>query len=288
MTTAAPVSGPRHRALVLGGGGVAGAAWQLGMICGLAQRGVDLVAADVVIGTSGGALTAAQITSGTSLNDLLDLGLASRAKGLTQIRRPGALKRMRAGRAMTRARDDQDAGIQVGRLALRAKTISEAQRRLTVASRLTETAWPGQPVVITAVDALTGELALFRRDSDVELIDAVLASSAAPLVWPAATVHGRRYIDGTVRSPANVDLAAGYERVVVLAPVTDFARASSAIPAQVEQLGASTRVVVISPDASSLAASDPASLDPDDRAVAVLGGQSQSASVLDEVSAIWG
>ena len=54
-----------ERALVLAGGGAAGNAWELGLIAGLADAGVDLTAADVIIGTSAGSTVAAQITSGT-------------------------------------------------------------------------------------------------------------------------------------------------------------------------------------------------------------------------------
>src|SRR5215469_12648222 len=53
------------RALVLAGGGAAGNAWELGLIAGLSDAGVDVTEADLVIGTSAGSTVAAQITSGT-------------------------------------------------------------------------------------------------------------------------------------------------------------------------------------------------------------------------------
>jgi len=60
----------RGRALVLGSGGVTGVAWELGLLAGLAARGIDLAGADVVIGTSAGSLAGAQVTSGTGLAEL--------------------------------------------------------------------------------------------------------------------------------------------------------------------------------------------------------------------------
>src|SRR5215472_1057906 len=60
------------RALVLGGGGVTGAAWELGLIAGLAAEGIDLVAADLIVGTSAGAVTAAQLSSGTDAQSLYE------------------------------------------------------------------------------------------------------------------------------------------------------------------------------------------------------------------------
>src|SRR5690349_10211935 len=55
---------PNKRALVLAGGGAAGNAWELGLIAGLADAGVDVTEADLIIGTSAGSTVAAQITSG--------------------------------------------------------------------------------------------------------------------------------------------------------------------------------------------------------------------------------
>jgi len=73
---------------------------------------------------------------------------------------------------------------------------------------------------VTAVDAATGEFRTFDRDSGVPLVQAVAASCAVPGVYPPVTIGGRRYVDGGMRSAANVDLAAGVERVVVLAVLT--------------------------------------------------------------------
>ena len=67
------------RALVLGGGGVTGVAWELGLLAGLAALGVDLSTADLVVGTSAGAVVGAQITSGVALAELYE----------SQLRGPG-------------------------------------------------------------------------------------------------------------------------------------------------------------------------------------------------------
>src|SRR5215472_5413147 len=59
------------RALVLAGGGAAGNAWELGLIAGLSDAGLDVTEADVIIGTSAGSTAAAQITSATRPAELL-------------------------------------------------------------------------------------------------------------------------------------------------------------------------------------------------------------------------
>ena len=53
------------RALVLGGGGPVGIAWESGLIAGLAEAGVDLSTADFVIGTSAGSFVGAYLAAGT-------------------------------------------------------------------------------------------------------------------------------------------------------------------------------------------------------------------------------
>ena len=63
-------------ALVLGGGGITGIAWELGILKGLADAGVDLSGADRVIGTSAGSVVGAQVTSGAPLDELYESQLA--------------------------------------------------------------------------------------------------------------------------------------------------------------------------------------------------------------------
>jgi len=89
--------------------------------------------------------------------------------------------------------------------------------RATVASRLPTQDWPERSVLITAVDARTGEPAEFDRHSGVDLADAVAAScsSGQPFM-----IGDDAYIDGGYRSNAeNADLAAGHDRVLVLSPL---------------------------------------------------------------------
>ena len=69
------------------------------------------------------------------------------------------------------------------------------------------------------VDARTGEFAVFDSAGDASLVDAVGASCAVPGLWPPVTIGERRFMDGGMRTVANADLAHGYERVLIVAPV---------------------------------------------------------------------
>jgi len=270
------------RALVLGGGGVTGVAWELGMLAGLAESGVDLRDADVFVGTSAGSVVAAQITSGTDLEELYQAqisGYGAEAAARLGLRTMAAL-----GWAAVSTRTPQAFRVRVGRMALAARTVPEQQRRTIIESRLRSPDWPERALRITAIDAATGELVVFDKDSGVALVDAVGASCAVPGVWPPVTIDGRRYIDGGIRSSANADLAAEYARVVVLAPIT---RGGGPMTPAAQQVAALPRAILVGPDAASVKAIGRNMLDPARRAGSARAGRAQAASVAAAVADVW-
>ena len=139
------------------------------------------------------------------------------------------------------------------------------------------------------MDADSGEFATFDAGSGVDLVDAVGASCAVPGVWPPVTINGRRWIDGGMRSPANADLAAGYDRVVVVAPITRGFKPLPSVSDQVMELARSCQAVaMLAPDAASVAAFGRNLLDPRTRAPSARAGYAQAAAVKADVAAVWG
>jgi NTE family protein len=281
------------RALVLGGGGVTGVAWEIGVLAGLAARGVQLSAADLLVGTSAGSVVGALLAWGAGpaqlyeeqLTPVAGAGQAGASTGVDTMRRRDMAI---FGWAMLRHRDPDRARARIGRMALAAPTGPEARRREVIAARVPSAQWPARPLLVTAVDAVTGEFAVFTAASEVSLVDAVGASCAVPGVWPPVTMAGRRWIDGGIRSPANADLAAGYERVVVLAPITRGLRAASAVATQAAGLTRAGRAVaVVSPDQAAKAAIGRNVLDPARRAPAARAGHAQAGAALDRVGTVW-
>jgi NTE family protein len=292
-------------ALVLGGGGAAGQAWQIGIIAGLAETGLDLTeAADLVIGTSSGSTTAAQVRSGIPAAELLASVLSPPVQPVGQNReQPPSLpmatvfERMRAiGAAATSAADLRRA---MGAFGLESDSVlgpaAAGQRRAMVAARLPRPEWPDRPMIVVAVDAHTGELAAFDRDSGVDLVDAVTASTALPGMVPTHSINGTRYINGGVRSGENADLASGFANVVVLSPFGGRNRTppergadpagqfeglrkfpGADLASQVEALRKQgSHVEVITPDADSRAAMGTNQMDPATRIPAVRAGFAQ-------------
>jgi len=269
---------------VLGSGGITGIAWELGILAGLVECGVDLGEADLVVGTSAGAVVGAAADYPLRYR----FELAERGPERPARMRPGALARFVL--AMVSTPQPERFRVKVGRLALSAKVESEASRKRTVAGWLPdEPRWPDN-LVVTAVDASSGEHRRFDARSGVPLLDAVAASTAVPGIRPPITIGGRRYVDGGMRSPTNADLAQGHDVVVVLAP--DAGGGPIARPEdEVATLAASGRAVLVRPDTEARAAlgkSIAAKLDPSRRKAAALAGYAQAASEADRILAIWG
>ena len=164
-----------------------------------------------------------------------------------------------------------------------------AERYQQVAQRIGGLEWSDRDLVVTAIDAATGELVVLGPHGDfpeVSLEDAVNASCAVPCVYPPIPVGGRLLIDGGVRSGANADLAAGCDPVVVLSPID---RAVGPIRSAGQELTAlGVRHVVITPDATSLRAIGKNVLDPAARPPSARAGRAQAVAHVDELRALWG
>jgi NTE family protein len=278
----------QRTALVLGGGGITGIAWEIGVLAGLADAGVDLTGADLVVGTSAGSVVGAQLTSGADLEALFARQLEPPTGEKVARMTRAALARYAWAVLRSRGRD-VEFRRRVGALALAAEqaglTPTEQERLDVIGSRLVSREWPDRDLRITAVDAGTGEFRVLDRTSGIPLLQAVAASCAVPGVYPPVTIDGRRYVDGGMRSAANADLAEGYDRVVVLAPIPRGIGPMASVDAQVT--GMVARVAVVSPDEAGRRAIGRNVLDPAARAGSARAGRDQAAGVAAEVTEVW-
>jgi NTE family protein len=294
-----------ERALVLHGGGSAGNAWEIGVIAGLFDAGLDVTEADLIIGTSAGSTAAAQVTSGTRASDLLAGILAAapppRTGQVGADRRrvpnvPVANHMEITNDIIAAAEDAADMRRRMGAAALEMDAASDSagqtQWRATVASRLPRQHWPQQPMLIVAVDAHTGEPVVFDRQSGVDLVDAVAASCANGFGVPPYRIGDNRYIDGGYRRNENADLAAGYARVLVLSPFGGRSRHpvdwGMHLAAQVDELraGGST-VETIFPDSASRDAFGFNMMDPTTRGPAARAGYDQGRALGEHLAEFW-
>jgi NTE family protein len=290
------------RALVLGGGGATGNAWLIGVIAGLLEAGLDVTEADLIIGTSAGSTSAAQITSATPAELLAALLSAAPQARTAPVGSDGGRGRVgpaashmeRTGRIIAAAEDAADMRRRMGASALELDAASDGSGqtrwRDTVAARLPSQRWPERTVLITAVNADTGEPVVFDRHSGVDLVDAVAASCASAFAYG---IGGSRYIDGGYRSNAeNADLAAGYARVLVLSPFGGRSRTpvewGMHLATQVDGLRArGSRVETIFPDRDSSAAFGDNVMDPSTRPPAARAGYDQGRALAEQLTRFW-
>ncbi len=281
------------RALVLGGGGLAGIAWELGLLHALAEAGVDLAAADLVVGTSAGSVVGVLLRAGGDLGSLYAAQLEA-APAERSVAFDATAMLTSIGQAIEGATGPQDARARVGAWAAQASGVPEDERLQIIASRLASTEWPEGRLVVTAVDVENGELLALDRDTEVPLVQAIAASCAVPGVWPpvqlSGPLAGRRCMDGGLRSITNADLARGHDRVLVVTPFGGFPNSplGPSLSEEVAELRASSRVLVVEANATSSAAFGANPLDPATREPSARAGRAQAADVLDAVRELWG
>jgi NTE family protein len=233
-------SAPR-RGLVLGGGGVLGAAWMIGALSALSEAlEWDPREAEVVVGTSAGAVVAAMLGSGLGIDTLVNnqRGVVGpddppidynpdTASGGALPPRPA----LRIGSTSLVARTVLHPG-RVPVLAALAAFAPRGRGSLAAVGDLVRAAdseggWPTAPATwIVAMDYTTGRRIPFGREGApvASLPEAVMASCAIPGWYAPVQIGGRPYVDGGTLSPTSIDLlaGAGLDEVIVLAPMASF------------------------------------------------------------------
>lgn len=173
----------RHVIAVLSGGGAKGAV-HVGAVKAMEEHRVR---PDRYVGTSMGAVVAAAFASGLTYDDVLQ----------------------RVSNVSRRDVATLSLGTALGVLApslLQGRRFRDTIETLVPARRFDELA---TPLTVTAVDARTGELVLFGDggESSVALVDALYASCALPVYYPAARIGNREFLDGGLRAVLPLDEA---------------------------------------------------------------------------------
>lgn len=292
------------RALVLGGGGPVGIAWESGLLAGFAQAGVDLAQADFIMGTSAGSFVGARLALGAKTADLAAPILADAERPARPTngggRPPADLSKLMSlmSEAQGGLRNPAEARAEIGAYALAAETIGEDEFISSFGksfASLPDDAWPEKGFACTAVNAETGAFQLWTKDAGVGVTRAVASSCSVPGIYPPVTVAGRRWIDGGMRSSTNADLAAGHDLVVIVAVRLGsaggeaLARIAARLDEEVQTLkdGGST-VVVIAPDEASQTAMGVNLMDFRKRADAARAGLVQGSAQASVLRDAWG
>jgi len=288
------------RALVLGGGGPVGIAWEAGLAAGLEAEGVDLWQADRVLGTSAGAFVGAQLASGRGARSLYDAQIAlgekdaaDRASG-----QPSSAERMPKPnlapliglfmKPLAEGETAEDRRREMGALALSTETIGEDAFIEGFGRSLSATAWP-ERFACTAVDAETGAFRLWDWESGIPIERGVASSCSVPGIFPPITIDGRRYVDGGIRSATNIDVVKGARRVVAVAVVGRLGREMQMprIESELSALRPEGEALLITPDEASQEVFGMNLMEAKDRAGIARAGYAQGRAEAKRVAALW-
>ena len=290
------------RGVVLGAGGVLGAAWTIGALSALQDHVQwDPREADVLLGTSAGSVLASFLGSGIGVDVLLD-----HQRGIVNAKAPditydpdrdgGGSRPPLPRPGIGSARGVISSALHPRRvtpMGALAAVLPQGRGSLDPIGKLIDAvcpsgAWAGHAQTwIVAMDYDSGRRVAFGRDGapHAALRDAVMASCAIPGWYAPVRIGERRYVDGGACSPTSLDLVAGSEldEVFVLAPTTSMDYDSPATVAgrlerrfrrlatkrlitEVKKVsGAGTKVTLLTPGAEDLAAIGANLMDPSRR-----------------------
>jgi NTE family protein len=228
-----------RRGLVLGAGGVLGFAWAVGALAALEQaRGFDARAADVLVGTSAGSVTAALLGAGVAVETMLRHQQGIVVEGDLRIDYdydsggalppppkpfPGAPGLL--ARTMLHPRRVPPMAMLSGALPAGRGTLAPVGKMIDAIVPHGE--WAPHPATwVVAMDYQSGRRVPFGRQGSprAALSDAVMASCSIPGWYAPVQIGDRRYVDGGACSATSLDLLApmGLDEVVVVAPMASF------------------------------------------------------------------
>ncbi len=269
---------------------------------GLKENGIDLARADLILGTSAGAIVGARLASGMATAHFIDAALAP--ADAPQPGRPVpapsgpppdlsflAAKLVEMG--MPKA-SQQSISAEIGAWALKVHPIvTEAEFVASYQQRFPHQQWPSPAYECATVDANDGSLRVCDASSNVPLALAVASSCALPGVFAPVTINGHRYMDGGVRSVTNADLARGCKTAVILAPTMGLADPMAKsftrpLDGELRLLRSSgCRVELIAPDAASLKAFGASIGDEHHRTPPLDAGRIQGRHLAASIAKLW-
>jgi NTE family protein len=280
------------RGLVLAGGGLAGIAWETGILCGIADESpaaaTALLESDVLVGTSAGSTVAAQLGSGTGLEELFARQVAETSFEIDSGVDVAAITELFVTAMLTPGATTEQRLQRIGEIAAATDTVAESVRRDVIAHRLPSHDWPRRVLRVTAIDIETGELVVLDANSGAGLVDAVAASCAVPGAWPPVTIDGRRYMDGGVGSTVNMGVAGDCDTVVVLLPSGENTPSPFGDGARQEIDAFDGRTLTVFADDGALDAFGPNPLDPACRIPSARAGRAQGRREAARVAAFLG
>jgi NTE family protein len=217
--------------------------------------GWDPRKADVIVGTSAGSISAAMLRAGVAAGDLMRISegqpLSLEGARLAEVGKPHRPRPQ--PRDVLHIRPVADPlGVVHGFAHPRSHPLGALLAALMPSGGIPTRAisngidavyagaWPAELLWLCAIGLRDGRRVVFGQPDSPEarVGQAVAASSAVPAYFQPVTIGGRRYVDGGMRSPTNMDLmaGAGMDLVIVSSPMSQAeARPANAAGALMRQ-----------------------------------------------------
>jgi len=227
------VNNTPYHALVLGSGGLLGAAWMGSTLVGLEKSGFWSPSEDDLrVGTSAGSLLVTLLGQGYSpeeLTELLTDGEIIAKFGHSVFSGENSDKKIPLSpsdlgyllRTVANLRTPH-LGVLVSSLFVEGK--EETIEIENLVNNLTKSKWSKVPTWIVAAELKSGRRKVFSANSLETPGRAVAASCAVPALFKPVNIRGNRYIDGGTISCSNLDLAiqSGAKKITVLSPISGY------------------------------------------------------------------
>lgn len=285
------------KAFVLGGGGTLGIAWETGLLAGLESMGVKLSGADLYLGTSAGSIVGSTIARGVAANTMAEMQIAAasqqaRAQASAPAGPPPDLSKVMA--FFLRMPETGEPSIElrreIGEVSRTSATPSEEQMLAQFAAIGVSGDWP-KNFACTAVDAESGEFKVWRESDRVDFAHAVASSCSVPGIYPPIAIKDRLWMDGGMRSGVNADVAAGHDKVLIVAVIPAAIaeqRMVGRVKAEAEAITkAGGKYELIYPDPATMEAFGPNLMDPSRRVQLIEQGMRQGKYIGAKVKAFW-
>lgn len=215
--------------------------WEAGLLVGLARHGVDIAAADAVVGTSAGSIVGLMLALGGDLTQATEMVAASSQAAVADPAVEAAAQGLEQliGAVAEAAGDPEKAEAiraRLGGMAMDATTIPE-DTWIGMFDFFAGVDWP-EAFRCTAVDVEDGRFKVWTHADGVDALRAVASSCAVPCIFPPVAIGGRRWMDGGVRDMLNADVASGHGTVLAVSCTLLEVPEGMAIPAMDAVFGA--------------------------------------------------
>ena len=240
----------KDKALVLGGGGITGIAWEAGVLAGLIDSGIKMNQVDKILGSSAGSFVGAILANNQNMQAYYQ-DLATHHSESDNAQLDPAIYGLWT-KAFIKGRDNEQLiGQHLGDIInSHPSTVSPETRSDSIQQRLGNAKWTNQ-LEITAINTKTGKLSTFNENSGVSLKEAVTASGAVPGLWPHINLLGESWIDGGMISSTNAMLVSDYQDIIILAPLSQKLGQVPSVYEEAEKLKEQSNVTLIVPDENS-------------------------------------